>query len=84
MIFGRNIKEIKCDGDESCAGSELDLSCVPSASCNLECKGDDACDSADIIIDNVAGIICGTDNSCNDAQIRVTNPQQDFGIECSC
>merc|ERR1712013_3551 len=82
FVVGGTIEEIKCGGDSSCSGASLSVSCSAEKPCKVECDGDMACSNANIEVSNTEGFICGTDFACQDATVSITDPQDDFKLEC--
>jgi len=79
VITQSNVKELKCTEYRSCAKSTFTLSCSTDSNCQIECAGEESCDFATISIDSVEKIIC---EGCQGAVITVTNPADDFVVEC--
>lgn len=51
---------------------------------NIDCKGQEGCLGADILVNNVEGVICGLADSCKNARMVIVDPQQDFfALVCS-
>merc|ERR1711971_861575 len=81
-LMGSNVQDIKCGGDDSCSEATLDVSCTVDDPCKVECDGPSSCLNANIAVSNVDSFICGTDNACEGATITVTDPTNDFKLEC--
>lgn len=72
--------KIECNGDHSCQDSEFMASYISE----LNCGGDHSCQRSKISINDgsVENIICGGDFACESAEIIISNPAEDFQIEC--
>eukprot|EP01083_Nonionella_stella_P242267 845215_1 len=50
---------------------------------NILCNGETSCQNAEIIINDIALLICGQAMACKNADITITDPRQDFSLECT-
>eukprot|EP01084_Bolivina_argentea_P111771 199366_1 len=50
---------------------------------NILCNGETSCVNAEIVINDVALLICGQAMACKNADITIIDPRQDFSLECT-
>ena len=77
-----NIKEIKCESANCCQDTTITATCADEESCTVECVEQEACAGLTLNINSVESFICDKSNACNGAQITITDPADDFTIDC--